>query len=197
MTTDTDPRESEWAQRLAAAEREVRDLRGAMNADDERLRAASERVFGDFAFGCDTAMWLADEVMGLRQKLDAECAVREKAEARCAELEKERDEARDRLNVRGLSCTPDLDLMRLTAERDEALAAAAIRAEEHRKERDRRVAAEAEVARLREAGIEFASQYEAHAIACRFDNSCDDSGREPACVPCAFRRALAPKEERT
>ena len=73
--------------KLAAAEAEVRDLRGAMDADDERLRAASERVFGDFAFGCDTAMWLADEVMGLRQMLDVERAVREKAEARGAALE--------------------------------------------------------------------------------------------------------------
>lgn len=35
---------------------------------------------------------------------------------------RERDEARNRLNVRGLSCTPDLDLMRLTAERDIARA---------------------------------------------------------------------------
>ena len=74
--------------KLAAAERRAeeaealaRDLRGAMDADDNRLRAASERVFGDYAFGCDTAMWLADEVLGLRERIAAERAAREKVEA--------------------------------------------------------------------------------------------------------------------
>jgi len=48
----------------------------------------------------------------------------------------------------------------------------------------------ADVLRLRFLGIEFASQYGDSALACRYDNSCDDSGREPECIPCAFRRAL-------
>jgi len=48
----------------------------------------------------------------------------------------------------------------------------------------------ADVLRLRFLGIEFASQYGDRALACKYDNSCDDSGREPECIPCAFRRAL-------
>ena len=48
----------------------------------------------------------------------------------------------------------------------------------------------ADVLRLRFLGIEFASQYGDRALACKYDNSCDDSGREPACIPCAFRYAL-------
>ena len=48
----------------------------------------------------------------------------------------------------------------------------------------------ADVLRLRFLGIEFASQYGDRALACKYDNSCDDSGREPACIPCAFRHAL-------
>jgi hypothetical protein len=58
------------------------------------------------------------------------------------------------------------------------------------------LAAAARVAELERTGIEFASQYGSDALKCRFDNSCDDSGRELPCVPCGFRRALAPKEER-
>ena len=54
----------------------------------------------------------------------------------------------------------------------------------------------ADVLELRFLGIEFASQYGDRALTCRYDNSCDDSGREPSCVPCAFRRALGQKEGR-
>lgn len=53
----------------------------------------------------------------------------------------------------------------------------------------------ADVLGLRFTGIEFASQYGDRALACRYDNSCDDSGREPSCVQCAFRRALGQKKD--
>ena len=43
-------------------------LRGAMAADDARLLAASERV-GTAPMGCDTADWLAEEILVLRAKL--------------------------------------------------------------------------------------------------------------------------------
>ena len=56
--------------------------------------------------------------------------------------------------------------------------------------KSRALAAEAERDRMREACSEFVSQYGPAALACRYDNSCDDSGRDPRCVPCALRAAL-------
>ena len=56
------------------------------------------------------------------------------------------------------------------------------------------VAAESRAARLAKAGAEFASQYGASAFNCRYDNSCDDSGREPRCEPCELRAAIAAEE---
>ena len=55
-------------------------------------------------------------------------------------------------------------------------------------------AAESRAARLAKAGAEFASQYGASAFDCRYDNSCDDSGREPRCEPCELRAAIAAEE---
>ena len=55
-------------------------------------------------------------------------------------------------------------------------------------------AAESRAARLAKAGAEFASQYGARAFDCRYDNSCDDSGREPRCAPCELRAAIAAEE---
>ncbi len=75
------------------------------------------------------------------------------------------------------------EVERLTRERDEAL----ISRDEWRRHAEEQLA---DVLRLRFLGIEFASQYGDRALACKYDNSCDDSGREPACIPCAFRYAL-------
>ena len=58
----------------------------------------------------------------------------------------------------------------------------------------RLAAAESRAARLAHAGAEFASQYGASAFDCRYDNSCDDSGREPRCEPCELRAAIAAEE---
>jgi len=60
----------------------------------------------------------------------------------------------------------------------------------------RLAAAESRAARLAKAGAEFASQYGASAFGCRYDNSCDDSGREPRCEPCELRAAIAAEEGR-
>ena len=103
----TDPEWAAWAESLLEAseqlrasesarreaEKQARDLRGAMNADDGRLRDASERAFGHFDYGCDTAQWLADEVLGLRQRLASERAAREKAERLLAECDDELENA--------------------------------------------------------------------------------------------------------
>ena len=48
---------------------EIDTLRGAMAADDERLRKAGERVGIDQ--GCDTAEWMADEIERLRADVAA------------------------------------------------------------------------------------------------------------------------------
>jgi hypothetical protein len=72
-------------QRAEAAEAEVKillteikrlraeneTLRGAMAADDERLKAAAERVWGDHIWGCDTPEKLADLVLHLRAEIEA------------------------------------------------------------------------------------------------------------------------------
>lgn len=42
-----------------------------MKADDERLREAERRVFGDVTFGCDAPERMADEIEELRMKLHA------------------------------------------------------------------------------------------------------------------------------
>jgi hypothetical protein len=51
-------------------EEEIRLLRGAMKADDDRLRAAEIRAFGrDIVNGCDAAGFMADEIIALREEL--------------------------------------------------------------------------------------------------------------------------------
>lgn len=55
--------------RLAAAEAERDGARAAMKCDDDRLRAASEKV-GRPPMGCDTADDLADAILGLRKERD-------------------------------------------------------------------------------------------------------------------------------
>ena len=57
----------EAASVVTALQEEITTLRGAMKADDERLRNAGERV-GIFA-DCDTAEMMADEIMALRAAL--------------------------------------------------------------------------------------------------------------------------------
>lgn len=71
---EVDLRSARWAasvarekERANAAEARVKELEGTIRADDERLRRAGERT-GIFA-GCDTAEWLADEVLNLRIRI--------------------------------------------------------------------------------------------------------------------------------
>ena len=57
----------------AQYEKVVADLelcKGAMKADDERLRNAEHRVFGEVTFGCDAAERMADEIEELRYELN-------------------------------------------------------------------------------------------------------------------------------
>lgn len=51
---------------------EVRLLRGAMRADDERLRAAELRANGDptLTMGCDALDWFADKILGQRAEIE-------------------------------------------------------------------------------------------------------------------------------
>ena len=89
---------------------------------------------------------------------------------------------------------PEMHLVSLRGAMDlvrRELFATRINRDEWRRHAEERLA---DVLKLRFLGIEFASQYGDRALACRYDNSCDDSGREPSCVPCAFRRALGQKE---
>ena len=48
---------------------EMQLCKGAMKADDERLRNAEHRVFGEVTFGCDAAERMADEIEELRYEL--------------------------------------------------------------------------------------------------------------------------------
>jgi hypothetical protein len=49
---------------------ELELVKGAMNADDQRLRDAERRVFGDVTFGCDAPERMADEIEELRIQLN-------------------------------------------------------------------------------------------------------------------------------
>ena len=85
---------------------------------------------------------------------------------------------------------PEMHLVSLRAAVDlvrRELFATRVNRDEWRRHAEERLA---DVLRLRSLGIEFASQYGDRSLACNYDNSCDDSGREPECIPCAFRRAL-------
>lgn len=48
---------------------EMQLCKGIIKADDERLRDAERRVFGDVTFGCDAAERMADEIEELRYEL--------------------------------------------------------------------------------------------------------------------------------
>lgn len=68
------------AAEIARLRQECAELRGAMAADDERLRAAERRVWGGgLTYGCDGPEHLADEIERLR---NLESLVREWQEAR-------------------------------------------------------------------------------------------------------------------
>ena len=45
------------------------NLRGAIEADEERLKEASVRVWGEHAHGCDTPDRMADAVASLRARV--------------------------------------------------------------------------------------------------------------------------------
>ena len=106
-------------------------------------------------------------IADLGERLDATEAVLRDAEKARKEAERERDAYRHEWNV---------------SSRQQGAETRA------------RYAAESRAARLAKAGAEFASQYGASAFDCRYDNSCDDSGREPRCEPCELRAALAAEE---
>ncbi len=57
---------------VSALRCQLAEARGAMQADAERLLAATQRV-GMPPAGCDTADWLAEEVLTLRGKLAEAC----------------------------------------------------------------------------------------------------------------------------
>lgn len=67
MTIHGERYEDQLRRELDEAETEIERLRGAMGADDQRLRAAAERV--GLAFGCDSADAMADEIETLRVEL--------------------------------------------------------------------------------------------------------------------------------
>ena len=48
---------------------EIGLLKGSVVADERRLRAAEQRVFGDVTFGCDAPDHFADEIERLRTAL--------------------------------------------------------------------------------------------------------------------------------
>lgn len=52
---------------VATAQGELATVRGAMKADDERLRTAGERV--GLYFDCDTPEHMADEIEALRKRV--------------------------------------------------------------------------------------------------------------------------------
>jgi cell division septum initiation protein DivIVA len=53
---------------ILAQNKRIELLEGVIRVDDERLRKAGDSVGIDV--GCDTAHWMADEILGLRKKLD-------------------------------------------------------------------------------------------------------------------------------
>lgn len=69
-------------------EANVAGLRGAMAADDARLRAAEERVWPGMTYDCDAPDWMADELLWTRAQLAAAEAARdavaEQVRAHCA-----------------------------------------------------------------------------------------------------------------
>lgn len=60
-----------WQQQLDAARAEIETLKGAMAADDRRLRNAEERIWPGKTWGCAAPDLLADEILHLREQLDA------------------------------------------------------------------------------------------------------------------------------
>ena len=54
-----------------AARAEIETLKGAMAADDKRLRDAEARVWPERTLGCDAPDAMADEILHLRQQLAA------------------------------------------------------------------------------------------------------------------------------
>ena len=49
---------------------EVKELRGEIAADNQRLRDAEERVWPGQTHGCDAPEWMADEILWLRAEVD-------------------------------------------------------------------------------------------------------------------------------
>jgi hypothetical protein len=65
----------------------VAERQGVIDADDERLRAAALRVWGEHRWGCDTAEMLADTIEDLREALTQERVRAQAIREAVAELE--------------------------------------------------------------------------------------------------------------
>lgn len=58
-------------QECAELSKTIAQLRKVITADDNRLKDAAIRVWGEDRHGCDTADWLAEEILFLRKKVDS------------------------------------------------------------------------------------------------------------------------------
>lgn len=130
---------------------------------------------------CRVEEWLREKLALLGQELSETLAALDAVRADLAASEKARKEAEERLTLKRREYDIEVEVHAAT-----------------KRERDSYIkgyeAAESRAARLAHAGAEFASQYGASAFDCRYDNSCDDSGREPRCEPCELRAAIAAEE---
>ncbi len=67
--------------------RTIIDIRGAMSADERRLREAAVKVWGEDKYGCDTPEWMADEILFLRKRLTSWKAENAKLKAQLKTIE--------------------------------------------------------------------------------------------------------------
>jgi hypothetical protein len=181
-------------QRLAAAEARCAEIRGAMDADDRRLREAAIRVWGEDRHGCDTPDEMAELILTLR----ARCA-RADAAADCYlnAMEREQDAK--------LVAEAERDRYRATAERrwamrdelEQALGVADTYGEDQWEKGMARVrellAAEADRTRLREALREI-SLHPCWLTKMGYTMTCESAKAVGACGPCRARAALAASE---
>jgi hypothetical protein len=65
----TDPADKARGEEIDRLRAELELVRGAMRADDERLRAASVRVWGEHRWGCDAPEQMANLIEHLRAEL--------------------------------------------------------------------------------------------------------------------------------
>ena len=71
LTAEQQEGEAAWRKQLDAAQAEIETLKGAMAADDKRLRDAEEKVWPGATWGCDAPDKMADRILLLRHCLGA------------------------------------------------------------------------------------------------------------------------------